>query len=119
MKVSSFCDGCVANGLSRNVKGFDFAVLLPLVLQMVVQFLSKCGDDDVVEKIEKRSFWAQYAVRTSVKQTAMEEGVDVGRSLRAVSDVILDTAQQVGEKNVRIMLEEARSNVPDFDRGWT
>jgi hypothetical protein len=118
MKVSQFCDGCAATGQKTNVKGFDFAVLLPLVLQMVVGFLSKCGDDDVVQRIEKRDFWAQYAVRSSVKQAAREEGVEVGRNLRAVSDVILDTAQQVGEANVRSMLEEARSNVPDFDRGW-
>lgn len=118
MNVSTFCDGCTANGKAANVKGFDFAVLIPLVLQMVVEFLKQCGDDDIVEKIEKRDFWAQYAVRSSVKRAARDEGVDVGRNLRKVSDVVLDTAQQVGEANVRSMLREARSNVPDFDRGW-
>jgi len=117
MKVSTFCDGCAA-AASDEVKGFDFAILMPLVLQLVVGFLSKCGDDDVVERIQNGDFWAQYAVRKSVKDAAAMEGVDIGRNLRKVSDVILEQAKQAGPSGVRAMLEEARSNVPDFDRGW-
>jgi len=117
MKVQQFCDDC-ATAADSKVKGFDFSIFMPLVLQALVSFLSKCGDDDIVERIEKRDFWAQYAVRKSIKDTAREEGIAIGRNLKATADVILDTAQQTGESGIKSLLAETRSNVPDFDAVW-
>ena len=122
MNVSQFCGQCAASCARRlpQAKGFDFTVFLPLVIEYLIESLSGCGrsDDDIVAEVAKGGFWVDYSVRTAVKKAARADGAIIAGSLRTVSDAIVREAQVAGAENVKAMLQETRSNVPDFGSVW-
>lgn len=118
MNIDKFCTQCAARCDGNNrlkAKGFDFTIFVPLVLEVVIGFLKDCGEDDVVEAVAKRSFWARYATRKGVKQAARDEGIKLGGGdVREISTEIMGEASKAGTVGVKAMVAEAKNNEPDF-----
>lgn len=119
--LESFCDDCQAAS-REQVKGFDFAILIPLVLEFVVDWLKNCGndgDDAVFDRIQRRGFYVRYAVRRGIKLAAREEEVSIpAGGLKAGQEVILAQASAMGQAKFSEAMDELKHHVPDFTGAW-
>jgi hypothetical protein len=118
MRIENFCQTCASSLQSQaNVKGFNFAIFLPLVLEILVKTLGNCGkdEDDVVSAIEDGGFWTEYHILSAIKEASKLEKIRLPISLREMSGVVLGEAQKAGSVEIKAMLQEANENDPDFD----
>lgn len=117
--LDSFCEECEVAS-REQIKGFDFAILIPLVLEFVVDWLRNCGDEDsVFDQIKERGFYVRYAVRRGIKLAASEEGEPIPKGgLKAGCELVLSQAVVMGEQKFGEALGELENRVPDFDGAW-
>ncbi len=117
MTMDEFCERCSAN-LEGQVKGFDFMILLPLIIDLVLETLSGCGrdDDEVVQMIRTNNFYARWACRSAVRKVNQQERkrMPIGQT----SELILGTAAAEDEADIKTLLSEVHNNVPHTDYGW-
>ncbi len=108
-------------GERQQTYGFDFTIFIPLVLELVVAWLGKCGqdEDEVFNSIKTKSFWAQYATRRAVREAAKELNVKAqSRSnFKIAADDVLDWAA-ANETLVRSGLSESSDLTADFSGVW-
>ena len=114
------CESLQAATLHRAY-GFDFTILLPLILDILMEVIGGCGDeDDVIEKIEKKSFTAKWAARKAIKQAAKDQGLRVKSSgVRSSSEDIINWASKNTDL-IRSALKEVDKLERDagFDGVW-
>ena len=103
---------------------FDFSVVLPLVLDLLVGMLSDClndnaSEDDAIRHIRERSFWAKRAARMAVARTARESGQKIKRRDRLyLADTVCDCCAEYPEDKLRNLVHEVNDTTVDFDSLW-
>jgi len=105
-----------------SVRAFDFAILIPLVLELLVPWLRQClGQDvDIAAEVKRGGFWARYAVRTCTRRAARSVvGGQTAGIQRHAEKAVLSAAAELTEAQLAAICEEITTRVPDFSSVWS
>ena len=109
-------------GAKSQVYGFDFTIILPLVLDILMKVIGDCGGSkSVVDKIESKSYLAQWAVRKAIKTAAKNQDIHLNaKGYLESSNDVLDWASKNGAL-VKEALEEMEGieEKTSFDNVWS
>lgn len=98
-----------------NVSGFDIGVLLPILLDVLVDMLGKCGN--ARETIRKGGFAAQYAARKAVRIARDRASFcDMNsRDQAKVADCLVEQCERCDDEELDRILNEADDVRIDYE----
>lgn len=107
--------GVFQTKLSNKLKdvlpaGIDLSILVPLLVQILVDMLGNCGSKERAIEIVKnpKSFLARYAARKAVRECLRECECSVtARERFAAQQVLLDTCSELSDAELGAAIDEA------------
>lgn len=103
-----------------NLVGFDFAILIPVIIQLITSLLQDCLNqstvDQVASSMKEGGFWARYAARRAVNQAAKEEGQKLKpKERRVLIDSLLEEMADTSQADCVSMIKEIQGNTYSWD----
>ncbi|MGB1707902.1 MAG: hypothetical protein ACPHF4_08770 [Rubripirellula sp.] len=98
---------------SEQVVGFDPSILVPLVLQILIDVLGNCSDPDTVEKRMQnpKNFWTRWATRKAIRQAEKESETDLSSKDRNVlKDAIESRCEQCDAAEIKALISDIDDN---------
>ncbi|MCA9013730.1 MAG: hypothetical protein KDA77_00230 [Planctomycetaceae bacterium] len=109
-----------ANAEKEQLVGFDFSVLIPVVIQLVTSLIQGCLGDKSVEEVAKRmrsgGFWAKRAAREVINRAAKEEEQELtAKQRKLLMNSLLQEMKETSEADTIAMVEEIQQNTLSWD----
>lgn len=103
----------------EQLTGFDFSVLIPVIIQLITGLLQGCLNKtsaaDVAAQMKQGGFWSRFAARRAVNQAAKEEGKKLSaKERRILVDSLLEEIADTSESDCVSMVQEIQGNTYDW-----
>ncbi len=119
-KLKACTDGIVAKmGEAPEPYTFDFGILIPLVLDILVEQLAGCfaksaTPETVMQKLADRNFMARWEVRKAISRASRDEGAGLRhRELQRVEADMIAWATQ-NRTDALAAMDDVASHAADF-----